>query len=49
MLSPMATKRSKLDFTARSLQPTHVRTGKSTEYNCSDRAVIPRTSLPLRT
>ena len=41
---PVATKRSRLDFSARSLQPTHVRTGMLPGYacfNCSERAVIP--------
>src|SRR5260370_40981091 len=47
--SPVATRRSKLDFAARSLQPTHVRTGMLPGYisfNCSERAVIPVASLP---
>jgi hypothetical protein len=42
--SPLATRRSRLDFAARSLQPTHVRTGTLPGYiciNCSERAVIP--------
>src|SRR5215472_9917004 len=49
--SPIATRRSRLDFAARSLQPTHVRTGAVpllTICNCSDRTIIPTVSLPLR-
>jgi hypothetical protein len=42
MSSPTATKRSRLDLTARSLQPTHVRVGSC----CSARTVIPTISLP---
>jgi hypothetical protein len=53
MASPAATRRSRLDFTARSLHPTHDRIGHDrigTEpgFGCSDSAVIPELSLPPR-
>jgi hypothetical protein len=50
MSSPAATRRSRLDLTARSLQPTQVRvTGMPADRlpaRCSVRTVIPLTSLP---
>ena len=44
--SPMATRRSRLDFAARSLQPTQVRTGKVPGSGGLDRTAIPNSSLP---
>jgi len=48
MPSPATTRRSRLDFAARPLQPTHVRTGKVPRPcpGSSDRTVNPHNSLP---
>ena len=46
MTPPAATRRSRLDLAARSLHPTHVRTGKLPGAGCSDRTTIPHISLP---
>jgi hypothetical protein len=46
MTPPATTRRSKLDLAARSLHPTHVRTGKLPGAGCSDRTTIPHISLP---
>ena len=46
MSPPATTRRSRLDFAARSLQPTQVRTGKLPGSGRSVRTVIPHVSLP---
>jgi hypothetical protein len=48
MMSPTATRRSKLDLAARSLQPTQVRITGIPEARCSDRVAIPTMSLPCQ-
>ena len=46
MTFPAMTRRSRLDFAARSLQPTQVRTGNPPGSGSSDRTAIPHISLP---